>query len=1451
MATIDNLDIKISALTEMATQSINKLIGKFGELGKELNSIQKSFKLDTSGFVQQANAATQALHNMAETAEKTVEKLSKINTGSIDTNGIKKLADSLSSLGKIPDISNATSRTVSALARLATAGNKINTVNAALPSLTESLRKAMENFNKMPDISTSTNIFIKSIAQLANAGNKTGQTAAQLKALSQAVTEFFQTMAKAPQINDATIRMMEALSRLASTGNRTSSSFRGMQQAMSGSRHGSIALGSALKDVGATLLKMLGTIKNVSVHTVKSALDTRKLSDAMTQMKTSVRGATSNMKSFVSQLSAAAGVSLSLYGAIRGLKSSVETASSLTEIQNVIDVTFGDAKQKIEDLAAVSITDFGMSELTTKQIAGRFQSMGKAAGFATDEMADMSVELTKLAADMASFFEVSQKDAGRALESVFTGTTTPLRRPYGIDITQATLQNWLLKKGVDASVQSLTQQEKILLRYAYVMENTAAAQGDFVRTAHTWANQVRLLGQSFQVLGTTIGGVLINILKPFVTTLNKLMLKINDFAKVISESLGTIFGWKYEDSTKGIVNDFDEEMEDTADGLDKADENAKKLKRTILGFDQLNILSDNSDLKKNIDELGDVLSASIDTGEWKTDGDTLLKSFDSDLDTLEKLGEEIGTRLTNAMNSINWEAIYQKAENFGSGLASFLNGLISPELFEALGSTIAGSLNTALHFLNKFGEEFKWKKFGKSLARGLKKFFKDFDWDLSIDTFNKLVNGILDSIIAGLNEISIEDWKKVAQKIADMIAEIDASGISWKVGKIVNSLAQAFYTLVSNKETWKNLGQKIADGINGFLKGMNEVNEETGLNGWEALGKGISKSISGIATTITTALKKVKWKKVGKAIFDFISSIEWGEIGIDLANMVNALSQAIIKLVGKPKAWKDVGAKLAEGINNFFETWKPEDLANAANAIVDNLKAAIAEFMRKLKWKDILDKVGTFLGNLELDTIGFAIGSFALLTKAGRKLTAAIFKSLIVTPIKNLFVSAFGSGAITKAAAGLGSVAVPIALGLTISLASVKWKESLDKTKEKLTEAFKKGDLGGYLSADLEKIKNPYSTINAVGGGILDNTSRPTIEEQKKELEKNGSWFGGKMTDEELKQNVETIKNKIKEFWGEKVTLPVQGSLKNAKESTEQWKKELKEKWNLLKLSVGNKLETTKENINEWKEKIKEKWNELKLSIKNKLDTTKEDLGGFKETLKQKWGTFKLGIKNKLETTGEDIVGFYNKIKNWWGVKKLDISNKLSTLRSDVSAWWTEVKNWWGEKTLSIKVAFDFVKNKIQGAIDSVTDFFGGSSRSNKNNYSGYSLQSAEAMPQYEAADLGWYAKGGLFNKASVIGVGEAGTEAVLPLTDARAMNMIADSITANTSFSGIDENMLTNAVARGVAMAIMNNQQNLNNQSPINVTVKLENDEAIARAAIRGQEKLDYRYNPTPRYGY
>lgn len=109
---------------------------------------------------------------------------------------------------------------------------------------------------------------------------------------------------------------------------------------------------------------------------------------------------------------------------------------------------------------------------------------------------------------------------------------------------------------------------------------------------------------------------------------------------------------------------------------------------------------------------------------------------------------------------------------------------------------------------------------------------------------------------------------------------------------------------------------------------------------------------------------------------------------------------------------------------------------------------------------------------------------------------------------------------------------------------------------------------------------------------------------------------------------------------------------------------------------------------------------------------------------------------------------------------------------------------------------------------------------------------------------IDWYAVGGLFREATIAGIGEKGAEAVLPLTDRRAMGMIADSILNNASV-GMDEEVLTNAVARGVAMAMMNNQ---GNNTPINVyaTLYTEDNEVLARAVTKGQQSLDRRMNPT-----
>lgn len=656
------------------------------------------------------------------------------------------------------------------------------------------------------------------------------------------------------------------------------------------------------KDAGSFQKRMIASFSNIGKNIKASSASIGSFFSKIKSGFSSQRKLSSGFGGIASKLTKLVIGVNAAKGAFNGLKSAMDYSSNLTEVQNVVDVGFGKYKSKIEDLAKTSIQDYGMSELTAKQIAGRFQAMGTAVGFSQKKMSGMSVELTKLSADMASFYNEDQEKVAKSLQSVFTGTTMPLRK-YGIDLTQATLQEWAHKQGIDANIKSMSQAEKTMLRYQYVISQTGAAQGDFARTSNTWANQTRMLKQNFQQLGSTIGQIAINAFKPFVKAMNGTLVQLDKFAKSARDALGKIFGWEYEEGG-GVTQTYKDDMEDAADGANdtadatkKATKAQKEFNKQLQGFDRLNNLTsskskDNDGTGKgsgtSVGELSNIGSGS--GGKWKQK-DSIFKKFESDIDTLEKLGKKISTTLSKAMEDIDWKSIYQKAAGFGTGLASFLNGLFAGDegarLFSNLGKTIANSLNTALTGLNSFATTFKWDEFGRNLGLGINGFFTSWNAGLTASTFNNFVNGILNSMISAINRT---DWSLIAKRIGQLISDIDASGIGENFGKLVDSIVNAIYTLVSKKQTWKDLGTKISDGINGFFKGF-------GKSGWKKLGKSISSTFSGIATTLTTALDGVDWKNIGQCIGNFLSGIDFRKVALDFGKLAIAIGKAIGKAI--------------------------------------------------------------------------------------------------------------------------------------------------------------------------------------------------------------------------------------------------------------------------------------------------------------------------------------------------------------------------------------------------------------------------------------------------------------------------------------------------------------------------------------------------------------------------
>lgn len=279
-------------------------------------------------------------------------------------------------------------------------------------------------------------------------------------------------------------------------------------------------------------------------------------------------------------------------GLIKIGKTAIDTASALEEVQNVVDVSFGASAGEINLFAKNAIKQFGLSELSAKKMASSFMAMANGMDINIASGKQMATTLTGLAGDMASFYNVSVDIAETALHSVFTGETESLKK-FGIILTEANLQQYAYSQGIKKTVSSMSQAEKVALRYQYVLHSTSKVQGDFVRTGGNWANQIRILKEQWSQLLSILGRGLIVVLKPVVEVLNEMLASLI----AVGNAMAKAFGGKGIESATGSVSssigDINEGTGDMAGGFDDATSSAKKLEKTLAGFDELNVLSSN------------------------------------------------------------------------------------------------------------------------------------------------------------------------------------------------------------------------------------------------------------------------------------------------------------------------------------------------------------------------------------------------------------------------------------------------------------------------------------------------------------------------------------------------------------------------------------------------------------------------------------------------------------------------------------------------------------------------------------------------------------------------------------------------------------------------------------------------------------------------------------------
>lgn len=839
-------------------------------------------------------------------------------------------------------------------------------------------------------------------------------------------------------------------------------------------------------------------------------------------------------------------------------KSCIELGSDLSEVQNVVDVTFPHMNQQINQFAQNAAKRFGLSETMAKRFTGTFGAMAKAFGFGEKAAYDMSTTLTGLAGDVASFRNIGQDEAYTKLKSVFTGETESLK-DLGIVMTQAALDAYALQNGFGKTTAKMSEMEKVALRYKFVQDKLTTAAGDFSRTSDGWANQVKILQLQFDSLKATIGQGLINVLSPVIhvvnTLIGKLMSLVNAFHAFTELVMGKRSGGGASAAAAG--------MEAVAKAADKAGtaaggagsaakKAAKDMKGISTGIDELNIInpSDNagssgsdsagsggydvddfdmgslsqgedvvSEKLKGILDLMNQLKSSFVAGFWDAFGDTSV--FDSIQSSIQSIKDRLGNIFTDS-------DVQTAALGFANTLAQSL-GQVTGSV-ASIGASIADNL---LGGISRYLEQ-----------------NKDRIKDYLIQMFNiggeiATLVGNFTSSIAGIFTVFRSDSAK--QITADIIGIFSSSfiGVTKLGSKFVRDLIQ-----VITKPITDNAGQ-IKERIQGLLDELQPI--------FDKLKELIDKIWDGLNTAYDTVAKPVF-----DAFTEAISSVvDW------ITETQTRFDGAIGVVAAFFGAWEVV--KLGEfiinagGVVSMLSGMVAGFVANAA-AIATHTAALIADKLETaaivaMYAKDFVVNLAQGTAALVQQAAQFVINTAAKIadTAAQIAMTAATVAWNAVCAIATTVTTALGA-AIAFLTSPIGFVIIAITALITAGVLLYQHWDEVKKFAAEAWEAIKKtinnaiDAVKVFISSTLELIKTAWETkwnqIKAFASNLwnaikaLATSIFEAIRDKLSEI-----WDSVKRTIEEkwnsIKDWFEDIWKKIKEVFKPDAMIEVGKSIMN------------------------------------------------------------------------------------------------------------------------------------------------------------------------------------------------------------------------------------------------------------------------------------------------------------------
>lgn len=595
-------------------------------------------------------------------------------------------------------------------------------------------------------------------------------------------------------------------------------------------------------------------------------------------------------------------------------KEAIELGSDLAEVQNVVDVTFGSLNGTIDKFAKNAIRQFGLSELSAKQYASTMGAMLKSMGLTTDQAAAMSMQIAGLSGDMASFYNLSGNDAFAKLRAGISGETEPLKQ-LGINLSVANLEQYALAQGITKTYDAMTEQEKVLLRYNYLLSVTSDAQGDFARTSASWANQTKILSEQFNSLKATIGQGLINVLTPVLTVINTILAGLQAVANAFRQFTALLFGdaGGAAQETQSLATGFQDAAggaSDLAEGMKKA---AKEKKKFLAGFDEITKVSEAAYAAGGGAGAGSGGVGGIDFGGIDlTGGEPIEDNISPQIRAIVDKCLSLIAPLRDIDFTPLRESLILLGGSFGELGAQITDGLewawfnvlvpLSTWTIEEGGPQLVGLLADAFGLLNKFL---------KLVSDGLQKLWK-------------YLKPVFDFI--GNTAVKVLEWlRDMFQKVAKVFEEKGTS-----VSEIIENIGEIFALvwavvepiLIHLRDLVGWCFNSIGDVIAHVLEGAIDI-----LHGFTEFLAGvfsddISRAWDGIDEIFRGALKMIE--NLLKDLFNFFGlEFDFVKIKSGFKGMVNSVIGFLNKMISGIVEGINTAVRAANKLNITVPDWVP------------------------------------------------------------------------------------------------------------------------------------------------------------------------------------------------------------------------------------------------------------------------------------------------------------------------------------------------------------------------------------------------------------------------------------------------------------------------------------------------------------------------------------------------